>query len=54
MQIQLRLPDKMLAPMHPFHPYEVPEILAFPVVLGSQDYLEWMDHELAQAVDSGQ
>ena len=36
------------------HPYEVPEILAVPVVLGSQDYLEWMDHELAQAVDSGQ
>jgi len=36
------------------HPYEVPEILAFPVVLGSQDYLEWMDHELAQAVDGGQ
>ena len=36
------------------HPYEVPEILAFPVVLGSQDYLEWMDRELAQAVDSGQ
>ena len=36
------------------HPYEVPEILAFPVVLGSQDYLEWMDHELAQAIDGGQ
>ena len=36
------------------HPYEMPEILAFPVVLGSQDYLEWMDHELAQPVDGGQ
>ena len=36
------------------HPYDVPEILAVPVVLGSQDYLEWLDHELAQAVDSGQ
>jgi len=36
------------------HPYKVPEILAIPVVLGSQDYLEWMDHELAQAMDSGQ
>ena len=36
------------------HPYKVPEILAFPVVLGSQDYLEWMDRELAQAVDGGQ
>ena len=36
------------------HPYEVPEILAVPVAEGSQDYLEWMDHELAQAVASGQ
>jgi len=34
------------------HPYEVPEILAVPVVQGSQDYLEWMDRELAQPVDS--
>jgi len=36
------------------HPYKVPEILAVPVVLGNQDYLEWMDRELAQAVDGGQ
>ena len=36
------------------HPYEVPEILAIPVVLGSQDYLEWMDRELAEAADRGQ
>jgi len=34
------------------HPYEVPEILAVPVVQGSQDYLEWMDRELAKPVDS--
>jgi len=36
------------------HPYEVPEILAVPVVQGSQDYLEWMDRELAQPVGDGQ
>jgi len=36
------------------HPYEVPEILAVPVVHGSHDYLEWMDRELAQPVDGGQ
>jgi periplasmic divalent cation tolerance protein len=35
------------------HPYDVPEILAVPVVQGSQDYLEWMDRELVQPVDSG-
>ncbi len=28
------------------HPYEVPEILAFSVVAGSKDYLEWFSREL--------
>lgn len=28
------------------HPYEVPEILAFPVVEGSRDYLAWLQGEL--------
>lgn len=28
------------------HSYEVPEILALPVVDGSEDYLSWMDAEL--------
>jgi len=46
--------DELEQAIRQVHPYEVPEILAFPVVLGSQDYLEWMDRELAQAVDSGQ
>jgi periplasmic divalent cation tolerance protein len=27
------------------HPYEVPEILAIPVVAGSPDYLAWVDAE---------
>ena len=25
------------------HPYEVPEIVATPVIVGSKDYLEWLD-----------
>ncbi|MEN6404996.1 MAG: divalent-cation tolerance protein CutA [Thermoguttaceae bacterium] len=29
------------------HPYEVPEILAFPVVAGSADYLAWLDDAVA-------
>jgi periplasmic divalent cation tolerance protein len=29
------------------HSYEVPEVLAIPVVDGSSDYLAWMDAELA-------
>jgi periplasmic divalent cation tolerance protein len=28
------------------HPYEVPEILAVPVVEGSRDYLAWLQGEL--------
>ena len=28
------------------HSYEVPEILALPVVDGSESYMEWMDKEL--------
>jgi periplasmic divalent cation tolerance protein len=27
------------------HPYEIPEILALPVVAGSRPYLEWIDTE---------
>lgn len=28
------------------HPYEVPEILAFPVLGGSDEYLEWVRREV--------
>jgi periplasmic divalent cation tolerance protein len=28
------------------HPYEVPEILAIPVLAGSESYLAWLDAEL--------
>ena len=28
------------------HPYEVPEILAVPVVAGSRNYLQWLEAEL--------
>jgi periplasmic divalent cation tolerance protein len=28
------------------HPYEVPEILAVPIVAGSEAYLAWMEEEL--------
>lgn len=29
------------------HPYEVPEILAVPIVAGSRSYLKWVDDEVA-------
>jgi periplasmic divalent cation tolerance protein len=25
------------------HPYEVPEIIALPIMMGSEDYLNWID-----------
>ena len=31
------------------HPYEVPEILATPVVDGAAAYLDWMERELRPA-----
>jgi periplasmic divalent cation tolerance protein len=33
------------------HSYEVPELLALPVVEGAVGYLEWMDRELAPVED---
>lgn len=37
--------DKIEAVIKAFHSYNVPEIIALPVVLGSQDYLGWIEHE---------
>lgn len=34
------------------HPYDVPEILAVPVVAGSADYLVWLREELRSTPDS--
>ena len=28
------------------HPYETPEIIGIPVVIGSKDYLKWLDDEI--------
>jgi len=28
------------------HPYEIPEIVAVPIVTGNKDYLEWLKNEL--------
>lgn len=27
------------------HPYETPQIVALPILMGSKDYLSWMDKE---------
>jgi periplasmic divalent cation tolerance protein len=33
------------------HSYELPEVLAIPIVEGSPNYLTWMDRELAANID---
>jgi len=37
------------AEIEKIHSYEVPEMIALPVVDGSQAYLGWLDHELKAA-----
>jgi periplasmic divalent cation tolerance protein len=39
--------DRVSAAIRTLHSYEVPELIAMPVVAGSAEYLEWMDRELA-------
>jgi periplasmic divalent cation tolerance protein len=34
------------AEMEKLHPYELPELLALPVVAGSEDYLAWLQSNL--------
>lgn len=41
-----RLYAEVEAAIKEVHPYDVPEIVAFEVVAGSQDYLAWLSGEL--------
>ncbi|MFK8068386.1 MAG: divalent-cation tolerance protein CutA [Gammaproteobacteria bacterium] len=34
------------------HPYELPEVMAVPVTLGSKDYLDWLSQSLDQCEDN--
>ena len=34
------------------HSYEVPEIIALPIVAGSEDYLRWIDEQTGPAPDA--
>jgi periplasmic divalent cation tolerance protein len=40
------LVDGLRAAIGRIHSYEVPELLALPIVDGSRSYLAWMDREL--------
>lgn len=39
--------DPLRAEIEKLHSYEVPEVIAVPIVDGSEGYLEWLDRELA-------
>ncbi len=38
--------DEVQRAIRALHSYEVPEILAMPILAGSADYLAWLDEEL--------
>jgi periplasmic divalent cation tolerance protein len=40
--------DKLREALVQLHSYEIPEVIALPVVDGSDAYLGWLDRELAQ------
>jgi periplasmic divalent cation tolerance protein len=35
--------------VHAVHPYEVPEIIALPILMGSRGYLDWIDKEITNS-----
>ena len=41
--------DRLVPAVKAVHPYEVPEIIALPVLMGSASYLEWIDQVTDQA-----
>jgi periplasmic divalent cation tolerance protein len=32
------------------HPYEIPEIIAIPIITGSKDYFKWLNKELKKVI----
>jgi len=40
--------SKLIPAVEAIHPYEVPEIIALPIVMGSENYLNWIDEVTLQ------
>jgi periplasmic divalent cation tolerance protein len=38
--------DRLVPAVQAVHPYEVPEIIALPILMGSPGYLNWLDESL--------
>ena len=41
--------DTLVAALRSVHPYDVPEIVALPVVEGGRSYLDWIDESLTHS-----
>lgn len=39
--------ERLVPVVKSMHPYQVPEIIALPIVMGSEDYLAWIDQVTA-------
>ena len=37
--------DELVDLVKEIHPYDVPEVIALPIIGGNRDYLEWIDRE---------
>jgi len=48
---RVELYDEIEKAIRSLHSYQVPEILAVPVVDGSADYLAWLDREVKQPAE---
>jgi periplasmic divalent cation tolerance protein len=43
--------DQLRVEIEKLHSYEVPEVIAVPIVDGSEGYLEWLERELAAKLE---
>ena len=48
MKTDQRLYTEVVGRLKAIHPYETPEIVAMPIVAGSDDYLKWLRQELRE------
>jgi periplasmic divalent cation tolerance protein len=44
---RIGLLDKIIVEISDIHPYDLPEVIALPIIAGSQDYLNWIDESTA-------
>jgi periplasmic divalent cation tolerance protein len=40
--------EKLVPVVQEIHPYDIPEIIALPIILGSENYLNWIDENTKQ------